>query len=325
MAPLLTILTDPMPIGRRLVPEGGRRIARAARDLVVRKRSWHQHRQYRGHFAVTRSLVEGLEEIDASFNYNPVRASDLGRTVLAISGVETVRQAIELKRAGLIERLLVGPNIVVFASDENSIIASPEIDEVVLPCQLSIDLYLEDCPSLADHVSVWPAGVDTSFWSSDGSVRDQVLIFEKQAKGPVGPVEPYADYLQSLGENPKVIRYGEYDHELLLRELRRSKVMVGFVTDESQGLAWAEAWSTEVPTLIWKNDTNVYRGRRYNCSTAPYLSSQTGLFFDDLADFRVKFDEWKQAPDVFCPRDWVLKHMSDRVCAELLYSKVLGV
>lgn len=324
MAPLLTILTDPMPIGRRLVPEGGRRIARAARDLIVRKRSWHQHRQYRGHFAVTRSLVEGLEEIGASFNYNPVWASDLGSTVIALSGVATVRHAIELKRAGRIKRLLVGPNIVVFATDEDALIASPEIDMVVLPSQLSVDLYVEDCPSLADHVSVWPAGVDISFWSPDGSIRDQVLIFEKQAKGPVGPVEPYADYLRSVGENPKVIRYGEYDHDLLRSELRRSKLMVGFVTDESQGLAWAEAWSTEVPTLIWKNDTNVYRGRRYNCSTAPYLTPQTGLFFDDLADFEVKFEEWKRAPLSFRARDWVMEHMSDRVSAEILYSMVMG-
>ena len=91
---------------------------------------------------------------------------------------------------------------------------------------------------------------------------------------------------------------------------------------ESQGIAWAEAWSADVPTLIWKNDANVYRGRRFNCSTAPYLRPENGLFFNDLEDFKRQFAYWGAHREEFTPRDWTLKNMSDEVCASILYKKV---
>ena len=98
--------------------------------------------------------------------------------------------------------------------------------------------------------------------------------------------------------------------------------MLGFVTAESQGIAWAEAWSTDVPTLILKNTSNVHQGRRYKCSTAPYLQSQNGLFFDDLEDFKIQFKYWETHREQFSPRAWTLENMSDEVCATMLYKKV---
>jgi hypothetical protein len=98
--------------------------------------------------------------------------------------------------------------------------------------------------------------------------------------------------------------------------------MIGFVTDESQGIAWAEAWSADVPTLIWKNDSKVYLGRQYECSTAPYLRPENGLFFNDLEDIKRQFAYWEAHRQEFTPRDWTLKNMADEVCAVALYKKV---
>ena len=98
--------------------------------------------------------------------------------------------------------------------------------------------------------------------------------------------------------------------------------MLGFATSESQGLAWAEAWAADVPTLIWRNTSNVSNGRRYNCSTAPYLCAKNGLFFDDLEHFKVQFRYWESNRAQFKPRAWTLGNMSDEVCAKLLYDEV---
>lgn len=322
--PKITILTDPMPWGRELLHEGTRRIARSVRDAFRTNQKYFNHPQYRGHFAVTRSLVEGLLKINASFNYNPRYPWQLADTVIVLAGVRTLRQAIKLKQQGRIKKIFAGPNIVNFSSDYDSLLAVAEIDAVITPCDLVNNLYLEDNPMLKDRIFSWPAGVDTDYWQPDlEAKRDVILIFEKQVKGPVGPVAPYADYLRGIGWAVQIIEYGAYTHTQYLQMLQHACLMLGFVTDESQGIAWAEAWSTDVPTLIWKNTSNVYQGRRYDCSTAPYLHLQNGLFFDDLEDFKTQFSYWETHREQFTPRAWTLKNMSDESCASMLYKKVV--
>ena len=322
----VTILTDPMPWGREFLHENTRRFVRLVRDQFCNTRNYDKHPQYRGHFAVTRSLVEGLKKINANFQYNPSFPNLLADTVVVLAGVRTLRQAIQLKRQGRIKALYAGPNIVTFASDFDSIIASPEIDGVITPCEWVIDLYLEDCPSLKGRCFAWPAGVDTRYWKPDTStVRRQILIFEKQNKGPVGPVQPYVEYLEQCGYHVVIMKYGSFDHDQYLMHLRRSCLMIGFVTDESQGIAWAEAWSADVPTLIWKNTSHLQQGRIYRSSTAPYLCEQNGLFFDNIEDFKIKLDSWVSNQKQFTPREWTLENMSDEICAAKLLNIVKSV
>lgn len=319
----LTVLTDPMPWGGDLFYEGARLVTRWLRDALRPNRHYANHPKYRGHFAVTRSLVEGLQTIGASFNYNPRYPWQLANTVVVLSGVRTLRQAIRLKQLGRIKKLYAGPNIVEFSSDYGSILADPEVDAVITPCDWVVDLYLEDNPTLKDRIFAWPAGVDTHYWKPDPLIkRDTILIFEKQNKGPVGPVAPYVDYLRGQGWTVQVIQYGSFTHDLYLQMLQQSFLMLGFVVCESQGLAWAEAWSCDIPTLLWKNTSNLHRGRRYKNSTAPYLCPQNGLFFDDLEDFKTQFNYWETHRKQFTPRAWTLENMSDEVCASLLYKNV---
>src|SRR5882757_3664812 len=56
-----------------------------------------QQKKYGGHYAVTRSLVEGLQKIGADFNYNPMREKDISENVIVLAGVERLKEAIELK------------------------------------------------------------------------------------------------------------------------------------------------------------------------------------------------------------------------------------
>ena len=322
--PMISVLTNPISWGQELLYENGRKFARFARSTLQPQRQYFNHPIYRGHFAVTRSLVEGLKSIDANFNYNPAFPWDLAETVIVLAGVRTLRQAIKLKRQGRIKRLLAGPNIVVFSSDYDSILASAEIDTVVTPCDFVSNLYIEDNPSIAGRTFSWPAGVDCNYWKPEQLVRQKkILIYEKQNKGPVGPVLPYAEYMRSLGWEVDILQYGSFFHYEYLEKLQNSCLMLGFVTDESQGIAWAEAWAADVPTLIWNNTSQVLSGRRYDCSTAPYLNCKNGLFFDDLFDFKIQFEYWAHHRNQFSPRDWVLKNMSDEVCASLLYERAL--
>jgi hypothetical protein len=206
-----------------------------------------------------------------------------------------------------------------FPTDYEGLICSPEVDLCITPCELTNQVYLDDCPALAGRCVAWPAGVDTEYWRPDPTrQRDTVLIYEKQRKGPVGPVEPYKKWMEEKGYKVEIIKCAEYTLVEFLHALQRAQLMVGFVIEESQGLAWAEAWSADVPTLIWRNSRNSQRGRSYTTSTAPYLSMDNGLFFDDFEHFQVILAQWESMRGSFQPRQWVLENMSDEVCARLL-------
>ena len=325
MANSLTILTDTIPYGDKFIYQCLKKVFIKLR-YIIKKIFGMQVTKYRGHSAVTRSLVEGLRQLSFDFNYNPFSIRDLHDTVLVLSGVETLKQAIKLKKKKKIRKLFAGPNIVIFSPDNDNIIASEEIDFVITPASIINELYIQDNPSLTEKLKSWPAGVDINYWVPDSLKKNkQILIYEKQAKGPVGPVEPYVHLLEKMNYKVKVIKYGSYSLSEYLLELQKSVLMVGFVTDESQGIAWAEAWSTNVPTFLWYNDSNTYRGRAYNCTTSPYLSNDTGVFFDDIHDFEIKFRQWERQEFNFEPRKWCIDNMSDVVCAQKLLSIIHSV
>lgn len=326
--PGLTIVTDPLPIRRDFLPEAARRLARRMK-YSVEQRSFASHPRYRGHFAVTRSLVEGLEKIGADFNYNPTSLSQLGNTVIVLADVRALRQAIRLKQEGKIRRLFAGPNVVHFSSDFGSILASPDVDTVITPCDWVIVNYVTDNPSLLGRIFAWPAGVDTAFWKPEALIkRDHILILDKYSPTD-GPerIQPFVDYLQEQGWTVDVLerQIGKigYTQEQYLQLLQHTCLMIGFAGgSESQGIAWAEAWAADVPTLLWRNTQQVLHGRLLRVSTAPYLCEHNGLFFDDFEQFKQQFAYWQANRTQFVPRKWVLEHMSDEVCARRLFEMV---
>jgi hypothetical protein len=145
--------------------------------------------------------------------------------------------------------------------------------------------------------------------------RRQILVYRKN---PVPVVDECILELQRRNYDVKTLTYGSYSKDQYLKELRRCAFMVGFSFSESQGIAWTEAWSTNVPTLLWYQDGSVHRGQRLSSSTAPYLSASTGMSFQDLPEFRSLLDRWNLASRAFRPRHWVLENMSDRVSARAL-------
>lgn len=325
MKPAISLLTDPVPCGRYWLSETAKAVARAVRNTLRPGPRWMRS-PYRGHFAVTRSAVEGLRKAGVASNYNPRAPRDLSDVVVVLSGLAALRQALALRRSGEIRRLLAGPNLVDFPSDAKELLCAPEVDLCVTPGPLTCRIYVEDCPELDGRCAAWPAGVDTDYWSPFGAHgRDGklVVLYDKQTNGLTDPVEPYAAFLQNRGYDVAVVTYGDYAQESYRDVLRRCRLLIGFSAAESQGIAWSEAWSTDVPTLIWHKSRHTFRhprsqGRTFETSPAPYLSEATGRFFKDREDFARVFADWEAGRLALAPRQWVLENLSDEVCARRL-------
>jgi len=103
--PFLTVLTAPLPSNSRRWYQAARR---RIRPFVKPGAPLPMMSRYPGHYALVRSVVEGLQAIGADFNFNPRRVRDLGRAVYAPENA-ALRQAAAFKREGRIEYLAAGP------------------------------------------------------------------------------------------------------------------------------------------------------------------------------------------------------------------------
>ena len=325
---ILTVITDPIPIGKYKITENLKKYIRVVRNVIrnfVNPLPAYLKSKYRGHPAVTRSIVEGLKKSGFNANYNPKNLETLSQTVVVVSGIPALKQMIKLKQQGYIKCLIVGPNMLNDPSDEKGILAAPEIDRYITHAPVC-NLITRFLPALSLRCREWASGVDCSHWTPGvWEQRDQILIYNKQNKGATDPIQKYADELIHRGYKVTVINYGFYSADEYRNQLQNSLLMIGFSKDESQGIAWSEAWSCDVPTLIWKNEEPVYLGVKYEGSTAPYLTADTGKFFDDLDSFIELIETWEKHTLTFSPRKWCIENMSDEACASHLLSILASI
>ena len=304
MKPALTILTAPPPrnFGRKL-----RRI-RKGRDIG-------------GHYAVTRSVLAGLDALGVRYNYNPAFEFLLAPKVWVVAGVETLRYAIELKRKGGIRFLAAGPNISVLPSWDDNLLAAPEVDICIVPSAWARREYEEDCPSLRGRIREWACGVDPAQWplpatKVSGGRNPSALIY---LKSPDAPLDVVTSALDSFGVNCESIRYGEYTPQEYHQALCKADFAVFLSRSESQGIALAEAWLLDVPTLVWDPGNTEYNGHVFrNASAAPYLSSQTGRTWKSPEELRAALEHFLAGKHTYAPRAWVLAYMTDAVTARKL-------
>lgn len=314
---MITILTEPS-IKRT------HRLYKAAKRLLKKYILKRNTPIYSGHFGVARSLIEGLEKIGAPYNYNPTRVKQMAEHVHVLGDIDTLQLAIKLKRQGRIKRLTAGPNVVVSSADHNGLVAAKEIDFYVVNSEWTKALYLRDNPQLTNRLGFFPSGVDAGFWETPKMQSTTLrLLFYKKNTDPVF-YEECKKTAYRYGARVSEIVYGAYDLEELKKALTNTDWVVYFSASESQGIALAEIWATDTPTLVWNPGIWSYKGKQYECSSAPYLTPETGAFFRTGDDFDRLFAEGQLVGQKRGPRNWVLSNMTDEICARRFLKTVNG-
>lgn len=322
--PALTVLTTPViPAARRAYSRLrgiGRRILKPGTPGLAGSR-------YPGHYAVTRSVVEGLRAIGADFNFNPSSFSELARVVYAPAN-EALVQAIALKRQGAIDFLVAGPVNAFFADECDGIMQRPEVDLVIVASEWMIDFY-RDVPSLAQKSRPAACGVDAEFWKPAGLRKDRTAVVYWKS-GDERFCEEVEAIVRRTGLDPLRVRSRHGEHNIftpgqLRDQLDRAILSVFLSTFESQGIALAEAWSMNVPTVVWDPQGDAeWLGRRFkSASSAPYLTPATGVATRDVAGLEGAIGQALATLDSFHPREWVLENMTDAVCSRRLYGLIM--
>ncbi|HJZ23116.1 MAG TPA: hypothetical protein VJ201_01550, partial [Candidatus Babeliales bacterium] len=187
--------------------------------------------------------------------------------------------------------------------------------------KLNLERYIH---RLKNKFLVWYAGVDKQFWMPNNKEKNKnVLIYWKTE-----PESFCIDIEKTLRKhrwNPIRIKYGTYSPDQFKLLLNQSQFAVFISKSESQGIALAEAWSMNVPTIVWNPQVPIeYLGVRYkNVSSCPYLTFDTGIAWKSLDELEVILSNISLALGMFKPREWVLKNMTDEVSAQMLIDIII--
>jgi hypothetical protein len=115
-----------------------------------------------------------------------------------------------------------------------------------------------------------------------------------------------------------LLQYGKYSVDEYKELLDRSAYSIFISRSESQGIALAEAWSMNVPTLVFDPGEFFFGGRMiYNVSACPYLTAATGLSWKTPAELKNIIGD-KNSFTAFKPREYVLKRFTDEYSAKQL-------
>jgi glycosyltransferase involved in cell wall biosynthesis len=318
--PFLTVLTAPIHSAPRRFYQG---LRRAIRPLVKPGVPLPPVSRYPGHRALVRSVVEGLRSIDADFNYNPRSFRELARVVYAPAN-EALLQAAALKRAGKVVYLVAGPVNALFPSQCDGLLRMPEIDRLIVPSEWVLTLYRADAPELLPKIRLCPCGVDTEYWMpSPGRNTDRVVVYWKS--GSEAFCEQVEHVVAGLGWQPVRVRYGQYEADSYRQLLDRSAIGVFLSSFETQGLALAEAWSMDVPTVVWDpRGPAEWDGRSFQAgSSCPFLTATTGRTWRTIDELAPVLRDALQKRSEFRPREWVSLHMTDAICSAALYGIIL--
>lgn len=111
--------------------------------------------------------------------------------------------------------------------------------------------------------------------------------------------------------------YGDHTREEYKKELDRSSIAVFLSSFETQGIALAEAWAMDVPTLVWNPRSEAsWRGRSFVAkSSAPYLTAATGMDWITIDQLAQTLRDALAKRASFSPREWVLANMTDAICS----------
>jgi hypothetical protein len=318
--PFLTVLTAPVPgTARRLYQNFRSRV----RPFVKPDVALPAVSPYPGHHALVRSVVEGLREIRADFNFNPRRLSDVARVVYAPAN-EALLQATGLKRQGRVDYLVAGPVNALFADEAGGILLMPEIDLLIVACEWMRDFYAE-APALMVKSRCCPCGINAEVWRPTGRPRRPTAVVYWKS-GDEAFCQEVERIVRTCGLEPQRVRsrHGEHAHftpEDFRRLLDEATIGVFLSTFETQGLALLEAWSMDVPTIVWDpRGPAEWRGRVFQSgSSAPYLTPATGRLWRTLDDLEPVLRGALADRAAFRPREWVLANMTDAIASAALF------
>ena len=305
-------LGDLVPLNKKACPDVGKV------TVLTQPINSNASQAVQGHIGVTSSVLRGLKKLNITMNYNPRSLDEVGDHIFVLVNINALHQAIELKRSGRIKTLIVGPNILGNPSEHNHVLGSPEINWYIAPCNWARTCNCEEEPLIVGKTAIWYAGVDPDYWMPISHKRETKTMLVYWKTEPESFCCEVENALLKHGWRTIRIRYGAYNQVEYKQLLNEVDAAVFISVSESQGIALAECWAMNVPTLVWNPETAFIYKRWLPVTSAPYITPFTGCVWKTLTELEALLNNFTEIKKQSSPREWVLSYMSDEASIYLL-------
>jgi glycosyltransferase involved in cell wall biosynthesis len=299
-------------------PEGDRWFPFDRYPRRVARRVLRGKPQPGGHKRIFLNLCAGLNRIGVRYRVNDYGYAGRNPTELAcIIGKPFVLDKVEWKNP-----ILFGAAGYSHPLDDPHFLQRRPIKRVLVPGPWMREM----CKIYwGSAVQAWPVGIDTDLWQPDdaGQKTTDVLIYDKvrwqRDRYEPALIEPIRATLRQQKLTFREIRYGFYCEDDFRAALADCKTMIFLCEHETQGIAYQQALSCNVPILAW-DQRGYWRDPSYYpdkvtfgpVTSVPYWDDRCGRTFESAEEFGSQWlgfwDDYRSGR--FTPRDYILETLT---------------
>jgi hypothetical protein len=276
-----------------------------------------------GQTRVFLNLCAGLDRIGAQYRVNDYgHAKRHPRALACIIGKPFVLDKVRWENP-----ILFGAAVYSHPIDDPRLLERLPVRMVLVPGRWMKDM----CePYWGCAVRTWPVGIDTDLWRPllpEQKVFD-VLLYDKvrwkHEDYDSTLIEPIRKFLRKNGRTFVEMRYGYYREADFLGALSRCRTMIFLCEHETQGIAYQQALSCNVPILAWDRggpwQDPVYFPDKVvfgPVTSVPYWDERCGRRFLGASDFEMEWNAFWDAVSAnrYRSRDYILEHLTLEQCA----------
>ena len=252
---------------------------------------------HRGPGRVAENLIAGLQKqgIDVTACDEPRKGVYQGclQATAAIKSVD--------------DNTLMGPNLFVLPSEWGDY--TKKFNHFVVPSLWVKNKYLEFDSMQHASIDVWPVGIATDIWNRKDPVSNKtaLIYFKNRQQHELDAVK---DSLTSLGWIYNILTYGAYEEKDLFEACQTAQFCVILTNTESQGIAYMQILSMNVPCLVFNKNTwnNEGRYKQVPATSVPYFDDSCGLIKDAISNEDI--EEFTRQYQNFSPRSFIVENFN---------------
>jgi glycosyltransferase involved in cell wall biosynthesis len=270
-----------------------------------------------GQMRVFLNLCAGLDKLGLAYRLNDYRhLRRHPKELVCVIGKPCV-----LKKMMRGNPILFGASVFSHPIEDPNLLKRLPVKLVLVPGEWMRQMFE---PYYGEKVVAWPVGIDTDRWAPASEVDKEFefLIYDKvrweHDRYEKELIEPIRQVLQRQTIRFSEIRYGHYKEEDYHSILKRCKAMIFLCEHETQGIAYQQALSMDIPILAWDRggywkDPAYYphKVKFEPVSSVPYWDERCGVKFTGISEFDQKLEEFIHRLNVgqFAPRDYVVENL----------------
>ena len=264
------------------------------------------------------NLCEGLKQNGIKFTVNDYK--NLKKSINPVAVVIAPEKVLDKIPSHI--PIIYGPGICSHPSLLNW--EKYNIKRLIIPCNWLAEMYKRDLP-VQIPFSIQPIGIKTDIWCPlRNSTKDLVIVYDKvrweREIYETDLINPIIEHLVAkFDEKVKILKYGNYKESDFLSMAQNANFMVFLCEHETQGFAYQQALSCDVPIFAWDRGglwkDPLFYPDKVNfepVTSVPYWDDSCGSKFQNFDDYLNNFNSFYELVknDSYKPRNFILNKLS---------------